>query len=257
MVKRFFIGQSYRARIMREKWGDGQNATFKYKEILAKHVKPGMRILQAGCGWDKNNVTRPYKEICDVVGIDLDPRVEAKYHSKFILGSISKMPIENESFDIITSEYVMEHIEEPAAAFREMARVLRPGGWLFLLTPNLYSYKGLIAHLTPYKFHIKMGRLRDGKGYEADVYPTFYRCNTASNLSKMALANGFCKINIRFITNGPTWFEKLPILFEVFHLFHLVIARWEGARQLRCALILEAQKKNSEQRRSGLNLGYF
>ncbi len=239
----FSVGQSYRSRIMQRTWRNGQNAILKYKEILAKRIKPGMRILQAGCGWDKNEVTRPYKKICDVVGIDLDPRVEARYHSKFILGSISKMPIENESFDIITSEYVMEHIKEPAAVFREMARVLKPGGWLLLLTPNLYSYKGLIAHLTPYKFHIKMGRLRDGKGYEADMYPTFYGCNTAPKLSRMALASGFRKANIQFITNGPTWFEKFPILFEVFHLFHVVIARWDGVRQLRCALILEAQKR--------------
>ena len=236
------IGQGFRSRIMQQTWKGGKNATLRYKELVYETVQPGMRILHAGCGWDKSNVTRPYKERCHVVGIDLDPRVESKYHSEFYLASISMMPFADESFDIIVSEYVMEHVEELASAFREMARVLKPAGCLLLLTPNLYSYKTICSLLTPHKFHIWTGRIRYGEGHEADMYPTVYRCNSPRSLVRTALASGFKETSLQFVTNGPTWVEKAPILFEGLHLFHLTIARWERARQLRCALILKAKK---------------
>lgn len=243
-IREFLLrGQASRCRIMHEAWKEGQIATLKYKEMVSNVVQPGMHILHAGCGWDKNNVASPYKGNCHVAGIDVDPRVASKYHSEFHLGSITDMPFKEESFDLILSEYVLEHVEEPERAFREFARVLRPGGLLLLLTPNLYSYKNLIAYFTPYKFHIWMGEVRYGRGHEADMYPTLYRCNTANRLVRTALANGFQIRTLEFLTNGPTWFEKFPILFEIFHLFHLAIVRWEGARQLRCALILQAIKE--------------
>ena len=241
----FKIGQSLRSRIMRDIWKGGQNATLKYKELVYETVQPGMRILHAGCGWDKSNVTRPYKESCRVVGIDLDPRVGSKYHSEFHLGSISAMPFADESVDIILSEYVMEHVEEPAGAFQEMVRVLKPGGCLLLLTPNLYSYKTIVAWLTPHRFHFWIGRVRYGEGHEADMYPTVYKCNSRRSLVRTALASGFKEESLQFVTNGPTWVEKFPLLFEALHLFHLAIARWERARQLRCALILKAKKPAS------------
>lgn len=152
------------------------------------------------------------------------------------------MPFDDESFDLILSEYVIEHVKDPMLAFQEMARVLKLGGHLLLLTPNLYSYKSIVAYLTPPKFHMWMGRIRYGERQEEDMYPTVYRCNTAGRLTRATIESGLLIKSLEFVTNGPTWFEKIPILFEMFHLFHLAIARWELFRQLRCALILKAQK---------------
>jgi len=236
-----FIGQTFRSRLLRDVWNEGRNATMTYKAMVSQAVRPGMRILHVGCGWDKHHVTWPYRDVCKVVGIDLDPRVGPRYHSEFHLGSVSNMPFEDESFDLIACENVMEHVEEPHTAFREMARVLKPGGTLLMQTPNLYSYKSLVAHVTSFRFHLWVGRIRYGRGREADMYPTRYRCNTAARLIRTAHSNGFHATEVVFVTNGPTWFVKFPVVFELFHLFHLAIARWSPARQLRCALILKAQ----------------
>ncbi len=43
-------------------------------------------------------------------------------------GDAMKLPFENEKFDIITSSLAMHHISEPSLAFKEMWRVLKPGG---------------------------------------------------------------------------------------------------------------------------------
>jgi SAM-dependent methyltransferase len=227
---------------MREHWDNGGEATRRYKERLARLVKPGMRILHAGCGWDKKDVSRPYVDRCKVIGIDLDPRVASMFHSEFHLGSLNSMPFEPGSFDLIFCEYVVEHLVDPAGAFREMERVLAPGGRILLLTPNLYSYKVLAAACTPHRFHIWMGRIRYGRGQEADMYPTVYRCNTARRFERLARDNGLEVVAIDLVTNGPTWFEKFPLLFEIFHVYHRAIARWSALRQLRCALVAELRK---------------
>lgn len=45
-----------------------------------------------------------------------------------------------ESFDVVLSSECIEHTPDPSAALRQMARVLKPGGWLAVSTPNLVWY---------------------------------------------------------------------------------------------------------------------
>ncbi len=224
---------------MVEEWASGQVATDRYRARLDELVEPGMHVLHAGCGWDKNTITRDLKNKARVVGVDLDPRVGTQFHSEFYLASLEALPFADATFDVICSEYVFEHIEDPDTALNELRRVLRPGGTILILTPNLYSYKTLASKLTPQRFHITMGRHRYGAGHEADMYPTLYRCNTESAFMKFAYKNGLDIGEIEYITNGPTWFAKIPGLFDIFHVFHLTIRRFAIGAKLRCAMVVE------------------
>jgi SAM-dependent methyltransferase len=236
------IGQESRSRIMRDHWDSGEKAIRQYRERISQLVRPGMRILHAGCGWDKRNISRPYAKSGKVVGVDLDPRVASRFHSEFHLGSLGALPFEKESFDLVFCEYVVEHLEDPLAAFREMQRVLNPGGRILVLTPNLYSYKALAAAITPQTFHIWMGRIRHGRGQEDDMYPTLYRCNTLRQIELLSTKAGLEFVAAQLITNGPTWFEKFPLVFEVFDHYHRLIGQSEFLRQLRCNLLVEMMK---------------
>ncbi len=236
------LGQSWRSWIMQAHWHSGLNALLLYKDVLAGLVVPGMQILHGGCGHDMHDVSRPFIQSCTVVGVDLDPRVAPLFHSEFHLASLAAMPFDDDRFDVICLDYVLEHIEDPPAVFRELKRVLKPGGHILILTPNLYSYKSLLAYCTPYAFHLRMGRIRYGRGHEADMYPTYFRCNTLSRFERLARANDLAIRRVSFVTNGPTWFEKVPLLFELFHLYHLAIERWDFARWLRCAMIVQLRK---------------
>jgi len=71
------------------------------------------------------------------------------------------------------------------------------------------------------------------------MYPTHYRCNTYRALRRAADDAGFSLGSVAFVTNGPTWFERFPVLFGVSHAIHLIMERWEWLRQLRCAILLE------------------
>lgn len=232
-------GQSSRSRLMEGRWQGGAMATQHYRELASRRLAPGLRVLHAGCGRDKNEVTTSHRDMCDLVGIDIDAAAVAEYHGPVVLGSLDRAPFGDELFDVILCEYVIEHLTQPEFALREMRRLLRRGGSLLLLTPNLFSYKSLVAHTTPFWFHTWAGRIRYGSGHETDMYPTHYRCNTYRALRQAAIDTGFSVASVAFVTNGPTWFERFPVLFEAFHVIHLAMERWEWLRQLRCAILLE------------------
>jgi ubiquinone/menaquinone biosynthesis C-methylase UbiE len=52
---------------------------------------------------------------------------------RFVTGDLSQMPFANASFDCVTCGYVLEHLPNPRTGLIELARVLKPGGRIFLL----------------------------------------------------------------------------------------------------------------------------
>lgn len=63
-------------------------------------------------------------------------RIEPKRHGRsvdYATADLLRLPFPDDSFDAATCGYVLEHVPDPAAGLAEMARVLRPGGRLFLL----------------------------------------------------------------------------------------------------------------------------
>ena len=57
-----------------------------------------------------------------------------------IIGDIHDLPFEDNSEDAIVCIAVLEHVEEPQKAVREMYRVLKPGGYCYIYAPFLYYY---------------------------------------------------------------------------------------------------------------------
>jgi 2-polyprenyl-6-hydroxyphenyl methylase/3-demethylubiquinone-9 3-methyltransferase len=75
-----------------------------------------------------------------VVPIDIAPRLVRRLRSQFpaaLVASATDLPLSTASVDVIVSSECIEHTRNPRRAVREMMRVLRPGGLLFLTTPNL------------------------------------------------------------------------------------------------------------------------
>jgi 2-polyprenyl-3-methyl-5-hydroxy-6-metoxy-1,4-benzoquinol methylase len=61
----------------------------------------------------------------------------------WMCADIQNLPFAAGSFDTIFSLETVEHVPDPPQAFRELARVLKPGGRLLLSTPNYFSTIGL------------------------------------------------------------------------------------------------------------------
>jgi SAM-dependent methyltransferase len=73
---------------------------------------------------------------------------EGLYGKIDYVSDINAIPVPDASFDVILCTEVLEHVPEPIEALREMARILKPGGRLFLTAPLM---SGL--HQLPYHFY--------------------------------------------------------------------------------------------------------
>ena len=61
------------------------------------------------------------------------------YHPDLV-GDIHALPFPDNSIDAFICISVLEHVKDPALAFREMYRALKPGGYCFIYVPFLYYY---------------------------------------------------------------------------------------------------------------------
>ena len=85
------------------------------------------RVLDIGCG------KRPYRRFLaakEYVGIDPDSNVEPD-----VVANVPGLPFENESFDGVLCTEVLEHTAEPKEALKDIHRVLKSGGLLYLSAP--------------------------------------------------------------------------------------------------------------------------
>jgi len=108
----------------------------------AQKLVVGKDVLDLGCncGYGTNCLSRMCKRI---VGVDVSPSAidEAKSRYKgdkasFQVVDGTTLPFADNSFDIITSFQVIEHLDDYNSYFKEARRVLRVDGILLLTTPN-------------------------------------------------------------------------------------------------------------------------
>ncbi len=118
-------------------------------------IGPGGHVLEVGCGTAALGAAIAARG-ASVVASDLSLRwlvLAGKRLAESSSGAVELvacaaevLPFPDGSFDLVAAADVVEHVESPERFVRECARVLRPGGLLFLATPNRYSL-GLEPHV--------------------------------------------------------------------------------------------------------------
>jgi 2-polyprenyl-3-methyl-5-hydroxy-6-metoxy-1,4-benzoquinol methylase len=113
-------------------WFNGLNSSsFRY-------VPMNVRVLDVGCGFGQS---LGYHEArgCDVFGVEADEnirRVADKFGFRVHVGLFDDSIYKGEFFDYVTMDQVIEHVTDPVATLRGVARILKPGGTAVLSTPN-------------------------------------------------------------------------------------------------------------------------
>lgn len=123
-------------------WRSGQQRRLNMILQAAEERIRG-RVLENGCGVGMY-VDRLAPFAGKVIGLeyDLARAAEARTlnrkhpNSEIINAAGEKLPFSSNSFDLILSHEVLEHVEDDQAAAGEMARILRPGGRIALFVPN-------------------------------------------------------------------------------------------------------------------------
>lgn len=169
-----------------------------------------------------------------VCGVDPDPRVTANHFlDEGKEGVGEKIPYDDETFDLVVADNVIEHLPHPMIVFAEVARVLKSGGSFLFKTPNRRHYMPIVAQMTPYWFHQYYNRLRGRAA--VDTFPTYYRANSPRAIHRLAQATGMEVRSVELIEGRPEYMRVTPATYLVGWLYERAvnsIPHLEGCRVL-------------------------
>lgn len=206
-------------------------------------LRPEHSLLDVGCG-STAPVLRNFRDAgVRLVGIDLvDLDVEIP-GIEFYRGDLAHIPLPSATIDIVMARSVMEHIENPAAVYRELVRVLRPGGRLVFLTPNLWDYASLAACVIPNRWHPTLVGKMEGRDKE-DVFPTYFKSNTFGAVKRWSNESGFELESFRYVGQYPAYFMFNGFLFILATGYEKLISRFEWLRFLRGWIFVTLRKRD-------------
>lgn len=122
----------------------------------------------------------------------------------FMSGDIFKLPFADNSVDIIISSEVVEHLPDPMPAIREIARVLKPGGYAMVTTPNPANFPESAGYL--------LDRLTGG------WFKRFYwKGEDELSAPPLSAEVGFGHVSVHPFRVWQQWFEEagIPVVKKV------------------------------------------
>lgn len=130
-----------------------------HRYAMTLEMAAGKNILDIACG-EGYGVYLLSKKAAQVTGIDIDhatiEKARAKYKASnitFRQGSVLAIDAGNAVFDMVTCFETLEHTEDHDKLLSELKRVLKPGGILFISTPEKANYSDRTGYRNP--FHKK------------------------------------------------------------------------------------------------------
>jgi ubiquinone/menaquinone biosynthesis C-methylase UbiE len=138
-----------------------EEARYQWVEKTLGKIPSGHKILDAGAGELK------FKKYCthleyvsqdfaqyDGEGDSSGLQTQTWDNSKLdIVSDITAIPVDDDSFDAVMCNEVIEHVPDPVKALKELNRVLRPGGYLVVTAPF-----ASLTHFAPYHFSTGFNR---------------------------------------------------------------------------------------------------
>jgi SAM-dependent methyltransferase len=213
------------------------------REAILEVIEPDSRCLDYGAGRGHLEHLDFRGRASDIAGIDPDSCVlENPFLNEARVLDLTTNRIEypDSSFDLIYSDNVLEHLENPDETFAEMFRVLKPGGRFLAKTPNACHYMPLIARFAPQWFHGFYNRLR-GRD-EIDTFPTRYRANSRKRIEQLARTNGLEVVSIRLIEGRPEYLRGFFLTYLAGIAYEKVVNSSKTLAFARCVLQIDLIK---------------
>lgn len=131
---------------------------FFYKKLLGRHIRHSTALLEVGCGTSTLTLSLAHK-MKKLVGIDISETALLKSrglakelnvaNAEFVYADCTKLPADlKNAFDLVWSQGLLEHFENPVDIVRAHCDALAPGGSAFLSVPYRYSYHTIWYKLT-------------------------------------------------------------------------------------------------------------
>lgn len=160
-------------------------------------VRPagGGTIVDVGCGSGRlfgfvGGLFERYVGV-DVIAYDGFPR-----GAEFVEADLEHMPVPlaDRIANVVVAVETIEHLENPRAFMRELMRLVRPGGWVAVTTPNQLSLMSKLKLVVSNEFPA----FQEGPG----LYPAHISALIEVDLVRMAREAGACEMSIAYSNRG-------------------------------------------------------
>jgi len=214
----------------------------KYCEVLLRYLKTYPRWLDLGCGhqflpdWAWVPDERLLRALPRLVGVDYDFE-SLKAHTLLdgrVRCDIGNLPLQDGSFDLVTANMVMEHVQQPERVLSEAHRVLSPNGVFLLHTPNRSSPLVSLAACVPQKAKNWLINVMEDR-CDDDIYPTVYKYNTFPAVARISEQAGFRLESCEFVVSEAFTQALGPL--AIFELLYIRMTQWSRFAQLRPDII--------------------
>ena len=200
-------GVEERARLSRGTSGD---AIYRMvAAAVAEHVAPGGTLLDVGCGtgalWPHLRPRFGRYVGVDAVRYDAFPADGEWVAADLDAGDV---PLPDGCADAVVAVETIEHLENPRAFMRTLLRLARPGGWVFVTTPNQLS---LLSRAT-------LLARGEHNAFRDASYPAHITALLEVDLRRIAAECGLLDVEVRYSGSGrlaltgahyPRWMSRM------------------------------------------------
>ncbi len=184
-------------------------------------LKEGATLVDVGCGRTSYG-EEVYRKAGRRIGLDVDAyALENPCMDEVRIMESDRFPLPDACADVVTAQWVVEHVADTDVFLSEVRRVLKPGGRFVFMTTNVRSPAIWFSSLLPtwLKASFRSRVLR----YAADeTFPTVYAMNTPARLELLAMKYGFRVQQLDRIESYGYFRFSRPLLWAMIQLTKLL-----------------------------------
>lgn len=227
-------------------WVDG---TRRFATLIGRYLQPGYRILDLGAGSGKEGPINFRGTVQAVFGLDSGRGIRNNAEIDHgVVGLAQALPFKAESFELVISDWAIEHLSDPEGTVSEVFRVLKPSGLFSFRTGNLHHYSYAIAAATPEWFHqLVADRVRGIAPRKGAIHPTYYRLNTRRRVRHCLARVGFVERELVMIEPEPSYLMFSAPSFLLGLAYERVVNRASRFAEFRACILGCFEKPKSRQ----------
>jgi 2-polyprenyl-3-methyl-5-hydroxy-6-metoxy-1,4-benzoquinol methylase len=162
-------------------------------KILTARCHRTGTLIDVGCG--RGNLWKAVRDSFDrYIGVDVVAYEGFPIDGKFLNSNLENysIPLPGEQADAVVTLETIEHLDNPRAFMRELVRLVKPGGWIVVTTPNQLSLLSKFTLLVKDQFN----------AFQAASYPAHRTALLKIDLIRMATESGLSEIAVEYTNRG-------------------------------------------------------
>ena len=177
----------------RQSLGASEPAIYRAVESVFRARRAAGVLADVGCGaghlWRE---VHPMFSRC--LGVDAVRYDDLPDDVQFFSADLDRppLPLSDGCADVVAAVETIEHLENPRAFCRELCRIVRPGGWVVITTPNQLSVLSLLTLVVKQRF----------SAFQDDAYPAHRTALLEIDLRRLASECGLTNVDVRYTASG-------------------------------------------------------